>query len=416
MPKSSPNQIKFPGADGQILAARLDVPSGPIRATALFAHCFTCSKDILAASRIAKALVAQGFAVMRFDFTGLGASEGEFANTNFSSNLDDLRSATDYLRQQGTPASLLIGHSLGGAAVLAIAAEIEDVKAVATVGAPADIAHVAESFALQHDDIERDGEAQVSLAGRPFTIKKQFLDDVRSHALTERVSRLKKPLLILHAPRDETVGIENATNLFVAAKHPKSFVSLDDADHLLTREADATYAADVIAAWAKRFIPDAAAAPEENALAPTMGNEVVVRETDPAPFAQSISVRAHTLKADEPASYGGADTGPTPYDFLAIALGTCTSMTLRMYANRKQLPVSDISVVVNHEKIHADDCESCEEKKHSRIDHFTREISWNGDLDAGTADRFMEIADMCPVHKTLEQSSKISTVRRAEPL
>lgn len=247
-------RIEFAGTDGQKLAARLDAPDGPIRAHALFAHCFTCGKDIFAASRIAQALTEHGIAVLRFDFTGLGASEGEFANTNFSSNLADLIGAAGHLRRHYQAPSLLIGHSLGGAAVLAAAADIPEVKAVVTIGAPSDPSHVARLFRQQLAQIEAEGEAEVQLAGRPFRIKRQFLLDAAEHRLSERIAQLRRALLVMHAPRDATVDIVNAMHIFTAAKHPKSFISLDDADHLLSRRSDAVYAANLIAAWSERYI------------------------------------------------------------------------------------------------------------------------------------------------------------------
>ncbi|WP_333856340.1 alpha/beta hydrolase family protein [Denitromonas sp.] len=248
-------KIIFPGADGQDLAARLDTPDGPVRAYALFAHCFTCTKDIFAAARIAEGLAAQGIAVLRFDFTGLGASDGEFANTNFSSNVQDLVAAGAYMQARLAAPAIVVGHSLGGAAVLAAAGQMAGVKAVCTIGAPADPAHVAHLFAHAREQIERDGEAEVTLAGRPFRIRKQFLDDIEATRMEAAVAGLRKALLIFHAPQDATVDIENAARLYGWARHPKSFVSLDGADHLLSRRADAIYVAEVIAAWAQRYLP-----------------------------------------------------------------------------------------------------------------------------------------------------------------
>jgi len=315
-------KIEFQGASGAKLAARLDLPAGPVRAYALFAHCFTCSKDIFAASRIAAGLAKHGYGVLRFDFTGLGASEGEFASTNFSSNIADLVSAADYLRDNFAAPSLIIGHSLGGAAVLAAAAGIPELQAVATIGAPADTEHVVHNFSADLETIEAKGEAKVSLAGREFTIQKQFVDNLKDHRLEEAAGNLKRALLVLHAPLDETVGIDNAGRIFTAAKHPKSFVSLDTADHLLSRKEDAIYAADMIAVWASRFVSDPV---HEDAGS---GDDVYVAETGEGKFQQTVRVGRHHLLADEPASFGGLDTGPSPYDYLSIALGACTTMTL----------------------------------------------------------------------------------------
>ena len=406
MAKSS-QKLTFPGAQGHELAARLDLPAGKPRAYALFAHCFTCSKDIFAASRISGELAARGFGVLRFDFTGLGASEGEFANTNFSSNVEDLIKAADYLREHHGAPEILIGHSLGGAAVLAAAGDIPEAKAVATIGAPADAEHVVANFGASLDEIEQEGVAEVSLGGRKFTIKKQFVDDLKAQSVQARIAAMKKPLLVFHAPLDNVVGIENAAAIFTAAKHPKSFISLDDADHLLSRRADAIYVADILSAWAARYV---AGAEESHVLAfPGAEGEVAVAETRGGKFQQEVVSGGHRLLADEPASYGGDDTGPSPYDFLSIALGACTTMTLRLYADRKDLPLERVSVRVRHGKVHAADCADCGEGREGRIDRFERELEFEGDLDAGQRARLKEIADRCPVHKTLEQSSVVVT-------
>ncbi|MEO3429967.1 alpha/beta fold hydrolase [Pelagibius sp. CAU 1746] len=397
-------KVTFSGAGGDILAARLDLPPGRPRAYALFAHCFTCNKDIFAASRIAGALAMQGIAVLRFDFTGLGASEGDFANTNFSSNIADLLCAADYLRRTHAAPKLLIGHSLGGAAVLMAAAQIPEATAAATIGAPADPAHVAAHFTEARPEIEAAGEAEVLLVGRPFRIKKQFLEDIENHKLERAVADLRKALMVFHAPRDATVGIDNASRIFLAAKHPKSFVSLDDADHLLSRKADAVYVADVLAAWAGRYICREEAPTELNAATGT----VVVEETGEGKFTQRIAAGPHRLRADEPVSYGGLDSGPSPYDLLLAGLGACTSMTLRLYAERKGLALEKTRVILSHDKIHAEDCETCETRS-GKIDRIQRTIRINGDLDDAERQRLMEIADKCPVHRTLESEILIET-------
>jgi uncharacterized OsmC-like protein/fermentation-respiration switch protein FrsA (DUF1100 family) len=410
VPKSS-QKLSFPGSQNAKLSARLDLPSGTMRAMVLFAHCFTCSKDIFAASRIASELSEQGFGVLRFDFTGLGASEGEFSSTNFSSNIEDLKAAADYLRDNFRAPDILVGHSLGGAAVLAVAGAIAEVKAVATIGAPADAEHVIANFGAHLDEIEQTGMADVELAGRRFTIRKQFLDDVRGHALEDRIAVMRKALLIFHAPKDAVVGIENAGRIFAAAKHPKSFISLDDADHLLSRREDAAYVAQVLSAWASRFID---AAPRSYAL-PYPGDKgvVSVAETGAGRFQQEIVSERHRLLADEPESVGGLDSGPSPYDLLAMALGTCTSMTIRMYAERKRIGLERVRVDVRHERIHAADCESCTDEQqqspHARIDVFDRAITLHGKLSADETRRLLEIADKCPVHRTLERASHIRT-------
>jgi uncharacterized OsmC-like protein/alpha/beta superfamily hydrolase len=399
-------KVTFPGSLGTELAARLDLPDGPVRAYALFAHCFTCSKNILAAARIAAALTEHGIAVLRFDFTGLGASEGEFANTNFSSNVADLLKAADYLRANHSAPKILIGHSLGGAAVLAAAGDVPEATAVATIAAPAEASHVVRNFGAKLDEIAETGMAEVSLAGRSFTIRKQFLDDLEEHRLARRIAALKRALIVFHAPRDATVGIENAAAIFTAAKHPKSFISLDDADHLLSRREDAVYVASILSAWASRYIDEAGTAatadvPEDAAVA--------VVETGAGRFQQRVTVGHHRLFADEPVSAGGLDTGLSPYDFLGAALGACTSMTMRLYAERKNIPATGFAVRVSHGKVHAEDCADCGEGRQGRIDRFERIVTIEGDVGEDDRRKLMEIADKCPVHRTLEASSVIVT-------
>ena len=393
----------FAGAGGDTLAARLESPAGEIRAYALFAHCFTCSKDIFAASRIAAALASNGIATLRFDFTGLGASGGDFANTDFSSNVGDLVAAADWLRAEHAAPSILIGHSLGGAAVLAAADAVEEAAGVVTIGAPSDPGHVAHLFGNDIATIERDGEAEVTIAGRPFRIRKQFLDDIAGQRLRDRVARLRKALLVMHAPLDRTVGIDNAAEIFQAAKHPKSFISLDSADHLLSRREDAVYAAEVVAAWASRFLP-----PKPSSRAAAEAGAVVVAENGLGPFGQDIAAGDHRLSADEPASIGGLDRGLTPYQLLSSALGACTTMTLRMYAARKKWPLERATVTVRQEKIHAADCAECETEM-GKIDSFQREIELSGPLDREQRDKLLEIADKCPVHRTLHGEVRVTT-------
>ncbi|KIC43095.1 osmotically inducible protein C [Ruegeria sp. ANG-R] len=396
-------RITFAGHDGSQLAARLDLPDGPVLATALFAHCFTCSKDIPAARRISARLAAMGIAVLRFDFTGLGHSDGEFANTTFTSNVEDLIAAAHYLSGRNMAPALLIGHSLGGAAVLRARAGIPSVKAVVTLGAPADPGHVSHHFEAALPEIHAQGSAEVSLGGRPFRIGRAFVDDISEAALGPAIADLKAALLILHAPRDETVSIDNASTIFLAAKHPKSFVTLDDADHLITRAADADYAADVIAAWVSRYVKLSPPAP------PPGAPEGVVRvtEADPSGFLQDIqSGPRHHAVADEPASYGGTDRGMSPYGFVSSGLGACTSMTIRMYARRKKWPLTGITVDVCHDKVHAQDAGLASDGK---VDQFRRKIRLQGPLDADQRAKLLEIADKCPVHRTLEGSAHITT-------
>jgi len=398
-------KLTFAGHTGAELAALFDKPSGPILATAIFAHCFTCSKDILAAKRISQRLASAGIAVLRFDFTGLGHSGGEFANTDFTSNVGDLVKAAEHMATIGNPVSLLVGHSLGGAAVLKAAGQIASVKAVVSIAAPSDPAHVAANFGCHIDEIRKNGSAEVSLAGRGFTITSDFLDDIGSAELLPAVSHMKKALLVLHSPFDETVSIDNAADIFTAAKHPKSFITLDHADHLITKPADAQYAADVISTWAARYLE------LPKPAAPIGAPEGVVRvdEADPKGFRQDISAGPkHHVTADEPITYGGTDDGFTPYQLVSAGLGACTSMTIRMYARRKKWPLTHVSVDIMHDKIHATDCGNCLTEA-GKIDQFRRVITMEGDLDTDQRQRLMEIADKCPVHRTLESKIEIVT-------
>lgn len=399
-------RFQFRGEGGHQLSAALELPDGEPAAFALFAHCFTCGKDTLAAKRIAVALAAKGIAVLRFDFTGLGSSEGDFANSTFSSNVADLVRAADHLRATRRAPSVLIGHSLGGAAILAAAGQIPDATAVVTIAAPSDPAHVTGLFKDHIDNIRAQGEVDVSLAGRTFRIKREFLDDIVEHELMKDVTRLHKALLVMHSPVDDTVGIDNATKIFVAAKHPKSFVSLDHADHLLAKPGDALYAADVIAAWASRYVDTAKSAKAMDL--PETPRQVVVQETRKSKFHQIVSVGPHRLVADEPVAAGGEDAGPGPYDFLLAGLGACTSMTMRLYAERKSLPLDRVTVTLKHSKIYAKDCAECETRE-GMLDQIERGIAMEGALDAEQRKRLMEIADKCPVHRTLTSEIRIVT-------
>lgn len=395
-------RLTFPGHDGATLAARLDLPDGPHLATALFAHCFTCSKDIPAARRIAGQLAARGIAVLRFDFTGLGHSEGEFSNTNFTSNVDDLIAACQALDAREMSPSLLIGHSLGGAAVLKAAQDIPTTKAVVTLGAPFDPAHVTHNFGDALPRIISEGVAQVSLGGRPFCIGKQFIDDVAQGELTPAIGKLGAALLVLHAPKDDIVGIDNASEIFLAAKHPKSFVTLDDADHLISDARHAEYAAEVIATWSTKYLGIRAPAPPPGAPE----GIVRVRESAPDGFLQDIMAGPHHILADEPEAYGGTNLGPSPYGLLAAGLGACTSMTIRMYARRKGWSLTGVEVDVTHDKVHAQDAEAGEAEK---VDNFVRKITLEGDLAEDQREKLLAIADRCPVHRTLERTSHIET-------
>lgn len=395
MPRSE--RVEFTGAKGAKLAARLELPSGRPLAYALFAHCFSCSKDTHAASRIARRLAQAGWAVLRFDFTGLGQSDGDFANTNFSSNIEDLLKAGEFLADQYQAPALLVGHSLGGAAVLAAAGRMPSVRAVATLAAPADADHVRHNFKSKIADIERDGEAEVILGGRPFRIRKQFLDDIEGHSLERAVAALKPALLIAHSTTDNLVGVENASRLFLAARHSRSYLDLDHADHLLTDPADAIHAADVIAAWAQGYLAQEPPAPPA-----AVSGRVVVRETGRGNYENHVVSGDHVLFTDEPVDVGGSDAGPAPYDLLSAALGSCTSITLRMYADRKSLPLERVTVMVGHDKQPA-------ASGAGKVDVFDRAIRLEGNLDADQRQRLLQIADKCPVHRTLHAAAEVHT-------
>ena len=393
-------KIEFQGASGAMLAARLDLPARP-RTFALFAHCFTCGKDTFAAARIAQGLTARGIAVLRFDFTGIGSSEGEFANTNFSSNVQDLLAAVGFLRDNYAAPALLVGHSLGGAAVLAAAPQVPEAVGVVTIGTPASAHRVTRNFSAHLDEIETKGTATVTLAGRQFTIKKQFLDDLTEQNFLDGLSKLKKALLICHAPRDEVVGIDNATAIFSAARHPKSFISLDTADHLLRRRSDAIYVADLIAGWSSRYLAE-----QTETTNPLPPGIVEVSETKTGPLAQLVRAGQHELAAGEPVAAGGDDAGPGPYDYLLAALGACSSMTMRLYADRKGIPAERFAVRLSHRRIHAKDCLDCETTD-GDVGEITKEITIVGDVSEDDRKRLLEIAERCPVHKTLTHEIKI---------
>ncbi|MEN1783820.1 MAG: bifunctional alpha/beta hydrolase/OsmC family protein [Bacteroidota bacterium] len=402
-------KITFSNASGQPLVGRLELPADRHPHNyALFAHCFTCSKNLLAAKSISRALTAQGFGVLRFDFTGLGESEGDFADTNFSGNVADLVSAANFLATNYASPTLLVGHSLGGAAVIFAAAAIASVEAIATLGAPATPQHVKHLLSSKLEDIESSGKAVVTLSGRDFTIKKQFLDDLEHQQLPTTLKKLRKPLLILHAPQDDTVGIQNAEELYKAAHHPKSFVSLDGADHLLTNKADAHYAGGVIAGWAKRYVTI-----KERVNPDLKSTHDVVASLDKDhDFTTHLKVGRHYMLADEPESFGGNDFGPSPYELVSAGLAACTVMTLQLYAKRKGWPLESVVVHTSYSKTHAQDCENCEDSQ-AKIDTFHRELQLNGPLDEVQQKRLLEIADKCPVHKTLHSETQVITTLRS---
>lgn len=408
----SRTKLEFNNTNGETLVGLLETPpvTIPIIRYALFAHCFTCGKDIAAATRISRALADRGIAVLRFDFTGLGNSDGDFANSNFSSNIQDLLAAAAKLEQEYQAPQLLIGHSLGGAAVLSAAHQLPSVRAIATIGAPATADHVQHLFKDAVDTLAEQQQTRVKIGLREFTIKKQMLDDLNQYNSTSSIALLKRALLIFHSPVDNIVPIDEAAKIYQAAKHPKSFISLDQADHLLTNRDDAEYVGTTLAAWASRYLDTSHNDFERSyGTAPDVNKgEVLIAELDKK-FLRGCYSDSHQLLADEPTAYGGSNLGPSPYDLLLMSLGACTSMTLRMYANHKKLPLEDIQVQLKHERVHAEDCEACPDSP-VETDQITRTIQLRGDLTTEQQQRLLEIADRCPVHRTLENRPEVKTV------
>jgi len=397
-------KVMFKNKEGQSLVGRLELPVNQHPHNfAIFAHCFTCNKNLAAVRNIGKALTSNGFGVLRFDFTGLGESEGDFGDTNFSGNVEDLIAAADYLNDNYSAPSLLIGHSLGGAAVIYAAAQVTSVKAVATIGAPSNPKHVQHLLKSSLDEIKKNGKAIVNLSGRDFTIKKQFLDDLEHKTLSETVKNLRKPILIMHSPQDNTVGIKNAEEIYRAAHHPKSFISLDGADHLLMNKKDSVYAGEVISGWAKRYLNIA-----DSGELPKTEHQVVASLDFDDGFTTEMKVGNHYMTADEPISYGGNDFGPSPYELVSAGLSACTAMTLQMYAKRKSWHIDNVEVHTTYSKTHALDCENCE-SSNAKIDTFHREIKITGNFDNKQMDRLLQIADKCPVHKTLHSETQVIT-------
>ncbi|MGW8123299.1 bifunctional alpha/beta hydrolase/OsmC family protein [Roseivirga echinicomitans] len=395
-------KLQFQNAEGFLLSARLEQPvdKKPV-AYALFAHCFTCSKNLIAVTNISRALTSNGIAVLRFDFTGLGESEGDFEDTNFSGNVQDLIVAAEYLKENYEAPSILIGHSLGGAAILMAASQLDFIKAVVTIGSPADTPHLKKLFKSSLEEIEENGKAVVSLGGRPFTIKKQFIDDLDKTELTTVISELRVPLLIFHSPQDTTVDIKNAEKIYLAAHHPKSYISLDQADHLVSNRVDSLYIGETIAAWAKRYVN---LEQKEDGLDTTF--QAVVRNEKEDGLLCEIMANKHYLVADEPKNVGGTNLGGTPYDLLVSALGACTAMTIRLYANHKKIALDDVKVHLTFDKRHADDAAS---GSSARMEFIDREVELTGDLTPEQRARILEIADKCPVHKTLTKGLTITS-------
>lgn len=397
------HKVFFTNKDKEQLAGRLELPlDQKPHNFVIFAHCFTCTKNLTAVKNVGRALTNAGFGVLRFDFTGLGESEGDFENTNFSGNVDDLIEAANFLEENYQAPTLIIGHSLGGAAAIFAASKLESIKAVAVINSPSDPSHVMHLLKDSEQEITKNGKARVNLGGVDFTIKKQFLDDLENNTLKDVVSDLRKALLILHSPQDNTVGIKNAEKIYIAAHHPKSFVSLDGVDHLLSKKEDSMYVGEVIAGWASRYveIPPAKEIKSKSKVAASLGQD--------EKFTTNLKVGDHYLIADEPKSFGGNNFGPSPYEFLSAGLAACTVMTIQMYARRKNWNVGNVSVHIDYSKEHAIDCQECE-KDSSKIDTFKREIKLVGNLTDEQKAKLIQIADKCPVHKTLHSKTQIIT-------
>lgn len=396
-------RITFTNAEGIELSGRLELPLNekPLN-FAIFAHCFTCSKDLRAVRNITLALSQKGFGVLRFDFTGLGQSGGDFENTNFTSNVNDIQAAADFLKNNYQAPDLLIGHSLGGTAVLMAGSKMDHVKAIATIGAPSHPEHVLKMLREDMEEIRKQGKATVTLAGREFRITSQFVEDVQEQTLKKTLEEMRnKSVLILHSPQDETVEVSNARQLYEILHHPKSFVSLDGADHLLSEGSDSLYAGDVIAAWVQRYI-------DKEEKEPLKTDEQIVALLDEGPFLTEILAGPHHLLADEPVEVGGSNLGPTPYEFLGSGLGACTAMTIKMYSDRKGWPLEEVKVHLSYDSNYLEDCEQCENEDR-KIGKFERIVELRGDLDKDQRQRLLQIAEKCPVHKTLHQGVNIET-------
>ncbi len=402
--KMRTKKIHFKNRNAQKLTAYLDLPIDR-KATnfVLFAHCFTCTKNLTSVRNISKTLSNQGYGVFSFDFTGLGQSEGDFSETDFSGNVEDLIDAANFLEKDYQAPSLLVGHSLGGAAVLLAAKTIKSVKAVATIAAPSNPVHVKKLLQDDIQEIEKNGFATVKLAGRPFTIKKEFLDDIEKQQVESNLKGLKIAYLNLHSPQDTLVGISNAESLYKNAHHPKSFISLDGADHLLSNKKDAIYVGESIAAWAKRYLEF----PEDEKLE-TKEDAVASLHADNG-FTTNMRAGDHPLTADEPIKVGGNNFGPNPFELVSAGLSACTVMTLQMYARHKKWDLQKVETHTSHHQ-EKEETEVDGKKKIVKHDIFKRKIMMEGDLDEKQRKRLIEIANKCPVHNTLAKKAKIDTV------
>jgi uncharacterized OsmC-like protein/alpha/beta superfamily hydrolase len=395
-------KVSFKNRYGETLEGVMDLPfTESIYAYAVFAHCFTCGKNLFAASQISRSLALKGIAVLRFDFTGVGESEGAFEDTNFTTNVTDIEDAAKYLEENYEAPSLAIGHSLGGAAVLFSAQKIPSIEAIVTIAAPSSPDHIVHLFRNSKEEINKEGQATMMIGGREVTIKKQFIEDVKSLSMQDLLRDLHKPILIMHSPSDSVVAINNAAEIYTSANHPKSFVSIDGADHLVKKQKDAEYVSSIIASWATRYLEPKATAQSESQVDAWLNNDK---------FTTEVVARNHSLIVDEPLGAGGNDLGPTPYELLSAALATCTAMTLKMYAERKKWELGGLKVMVAHGRNHAEDCKQCEDDS-KLLENFKRTIVFDDAVDAEQQKRLLQIADRCPVHKTLSSKSKIDTIK-----
>jgi len=402
----STKNLIIPTRSGLNLNAKLELPAdGKITQYAIFAHCFTCNSNLGIVRHISRNLTSRGIAVLRFDFTGLGQSEGEFATINFSNNVSDLLDVNAFLESNYQAPELLIGHSLGGTAVLMAAFDLPNIKGIATIGSPSNPEHVKNLLNYNKEKLANSNAYEVNIGGRPFQIQKQFIDDIEQYDLLKKIKQLKKALLILHSPQDTIVEVKNAAELFHHAFHPKSFVSLDGANHLLTRKEDALYAADVIGAWASRYVNLEVEVPSRLS---TEGEQMVVHLNLEDNFTSQIFTEKHQLITDEPKSVGGDDLGPSPYELLNSAIGACTVMTLKLYAERKGWDLKEVFVYLSHTKKLAEQIES-EKTLSGTIDVISKQLKFIGNLDNTQKEKLKSIAAKCPVHKTVVGNLVIET-------
>lgn len=395
--------LKIVNKAGEKLAAHLVIPADEqINNIAIFAHCFTCSSSLFVVKNISNELIEKGISVLNFDFTGLGHSEGDFSETNFSNNISDLEDVNSFLTETYIAPTILIGHSLGGAAAIIAASQLENIKAVVSIAAPSYVKHITRHFQNFDEIIKEKGHAMLSIGGRPFTIRKQFIDDLEKHNLEEVVKGLRKPIMIMHSPQDNIVDIENAGRLYNNAFHPKSFISLDGADHLVRNKKDAAYIANVIASWVERYVPIAANGTNEAIMLKNVdGEQVLVYHETSVPYTNHIYTKTQHILGDEPIDFGGNDLGLSPYELLIAAIGSCTTLTLKLYAKRKEWDLREVYVYLSYAKKHAEEIENREPEAMGKLDFIRKKLKLVGNLSEEQIIKLKEIASKCPVHKTV---------------